>query len=646
MGKYWKVVLLFLGGIQFSIGFANEVKPNRWKDTLDKYVRTPPALSIIGLGQAISDGSLSDSLKADMMVALVNDYAQLRKKDSARSMAIRAYALARKVGDKRRVARSALSLAWTSRDFGRSNEVLEKSLEAESLSKALSDTNMLIMCYNTIASVYYDVKNDSLQKEYLEKSYAMANATGEYRKAMSTMSNLGYIYLKEGNYQGAEKLFMQVINTVESAPFRNYSELYLQYSHLVDLYEKQERFKKCLVYSDTLASIASVNKWDDYTAMQEALVMFFNKKANGGSYDKQKLEALNSVDLTGFTVDEKKIFLWNKTRINKEFGRYKEALEYQNTYYTLTDSLNQDDLRDQIAHYKEQFDASQREQKIQDLETENTIAKLKSEQQSKVLWLLVFGLVIMLVFVLFILNLNRKLKKTKLELEQLNQVKDKFFAIVSHDLRSSISAFQGVGEIINSYVKKEKWERLIRLGGRMDEEASKLNDFLNGLLNWSLAQVNRVPYHPQELSVKEKIDEVLQLLNHQIISKKIEIEVDVANEHNVFADNDALLLVVRNLLSNAVKFSNDSGKISISSKKEGESLVVTFKDAGVGMTEEKLNSLFSPAVKKSEKGTKGERGTGLGLVLVKEFLEINKGRIVANSSFGKGSTFSVVLPQS
>lgn len=643
MNSYWTRLYLTLSLFLFSIVSIGQTN---WQDTLDKYVQTPPPVSIKGLEKVFLETSLPDTTRLDMMVAIINDYAQTRQPDSARAYAIRSYALAQKLNDKRRTARSALSMAWTARDFGKTEEVIEKALEAEVIAKELSDTSMLIMSSNTIASVYYDVKNDSLQKLYLEKAYHLATLSGQENKALNSMSNLGYIYLKEKQYKKAEDLFRKVIAVRESFPYRNYAALYLLYAHLIDLFEEQEKYGDCVTYTDTLISITKQGGWNDYYIMQQNLKTLFQKlDGQSVSLNKKLLDQFNAVDVSSMTIDDKKIFLWNKSRLNRMFSQYKEALDYTNDYMIINDSMNQMKVRDQIAFYKEQFDAEQRDKKILALENEKVIADLKSEQQANKITWLVISLILVALFSVFLFVIYSKLKKTKAELEELNQVKDKFFAIVSHDLRNSVTAFQGIGQIIESYVKKEKWDRLIKLGSKMDNEAAKLGAFLNDLLNWSLTQVKRAPYNPQTISIDQKVKDVIHLMDSQIQSKKLEIEINTATDHSVYADQDALLLVIRNLVSNAVKFSHENGRISINSKVTNNHIEVSVSDQGIGMEKEKVATLFSPTSKKSEKGTQGETGSGLGLIIVKEFLEINKGSIDVSSQIGKGTSFSFSLPK-
>jgi len=615
-----------------------------WQDTLEHYIKTPPPQAIKGLEKALIHKDIPDSSRLDMLAALVNDYAQMRMSDSARSTALRAYKLATSGEDQRRIARASLSKAWTARDLGLSEEVLAMALEAEKLAKEVDNPDLLLMAYNTLASVYYDVKNDSLQKEYLIKSYETAKAHNLELKAFNAMSNLGYIYLKEGEYKKAEELFKRAIRTRKEIDSGNRASFYMEYSHLIDLFELRAQYDSCVVYVDSLLSISVYGGWKDYIILNQNMKAYYQRKAGYSiPLNKVLLGNLNAIDIAGFTIDEQKAFLWKKSIVNEEFGNYKKALGFTKAFNTLTDSLNQAELRDQVAYYKEQFDAEQRENTITQLENENEIAALKAEQLStRIIWL-ISAISLFSILIGFLIYFYVRLRKTTKELRALNHVKDKFFAIVSHDLRNSITAFNGMGDVIDRYIEREKWDRLKALGGKLDTESKKLNVFLNDLLNWSLTQVNHVPYHPKQIGVRGQIDQVLTLLEDQLNGKADRVEVVIDDQQKVYADQNAFDLVVRNLVTNACKFSHEGGTIFIGAETQSKMLRLTIADQGIGMTNEQQQQLFQVA-KKSSKGTQGESGSGLGLVLVKEFLTINRGEITVDSELQKGTTFTITLP--
>ncbi|WP_422354158.1 sensor histidine kinase [Roseivirga pacifica] len=240
--------------------------------------------------------------------------------------------------------------------------------------------------------------------------------------------------------------------------------------------------------------------------------------------------------------------------------------------------------------------------------------------------------------------LEQKVEERTKELEEANATKDKFFSIIAHDLRSPMIALQGVGQKLEYFIRKNKQEKLLEIGGKIDQSIDQLNHLLNNLLNWASSQRDAIPYHPERVSLKELVLENTNLYQALIEAKKLTV-LTPETEGYVYADVNTLSTIVRNLLSNAIKFSNEGGSISMSWNKEDEELVFSIADNGVGMTAEQVANIFTEAGH-STTGAAGEKGFGLGLKLTKEFVLHNKGRITVESSKSSGTKFSVTLPHS
>ena len=238
---------------------------------------------------------------------------------------------------------------------------------------------------------------------------------------------------------------------------------------------------------------------------------------------------------------------------------------------------------------------------------------------------------------------RKQLENQNLQLSQLNATKDKFFGIIAHDIRSPITALDSVGEQMTYYLSTNNTKKLQRLGNRIDVTAKRLSSLLDNLLNWALLQTGMIPYHPNSLNLKETADEVLALYTPLAETKKINLVNNISAELAVFADGSALNTIIRNLINNALKFTNENGEVSISSYEESNQVFIEINDTGTGIHAEKLEQLFA-LERKSTQGTAGEKGSGLGLMLCKELVELHKGTIKAVSELGKGSTFIFSIP--
>lgn len=233
--------------------------------------------------------------------------------------------------------------------------------------------------------------------------------------------------------------------------------------------------------------------------------------------------------------------------------------------------------------------------------------------------------------------LYQELNQAKSQLSQLNATKDRLFAIISHDLRSAISAFQNIGQIINFHLKKQNYERLGTVATQVDKSANNLNNLLDNLLQWSVSQIEGVDLKPTKLFIGKSVDEIVGLYEQNATAKGVKLQSFITEDLQVMADENSLHLVLRNLVSNAIKFTSEGDEIKINASEKDGFVEMSITDTGTGIPEEKMARIFQIDSKTSSKGTSGERGTGLGLALCKEFVERNGGRIELESVLEEGT---------
>jgi signal transduction histidine kinase len=231
-------------------------------------------------------------------------------------------------------------------------------------------------------------------------------------------------------------------------------------------------------------------------------------------------------------------------------------------------------------------------------------------------------------------------RRTK-ELEELNKVKDKFFSIISHDLRSPINSLAGLLDLMEkNQIKPEELPGLTR---EMRIQFNHTKNLINNLLDWTLLQMNKVAIKKEKLSIKTIIDENIKLLS-SMSTKDTTFQNEVGEDIYATADNNMINLIFRNLILNGIKFTDNGGVIKISATKEDNEIKVCIKDNGVGISADIQKMLFEKTTGYSTRGTANEKGTGLGLILCKEFIERNGGKIWLESEVGQGSTFYVTIP--
>ena len=240
---------------------------------------------------------------------------------------------------------------------------------------------------------------------------------------------------------------------------------------------------------------------------------------------------------------------------------------------------------------------------------------------------------------------EKKLKENEKHLKELNATKDKFFSIIAHDLINPIGSIMNFSELLsNSFndYDNDKKENFINY---INESSKHTLDLLQNLLEWSRSQTNRIEFFPEMFSVSKIVDKNIELLKNNANAKIISLVSEVNPTHKVFADKNMISTVVRNLISNAIKFTK-TGSVIISSETKGNYINISVIDTGIGIKKEDINNLFKIEESNSTEGTSGEKGTGLGLIICKDFIIKNNGKICIESTTEKGSKFTLSLPVS
>ncbi|MDX1469989.1 MAG: HAMP domain-containing sensor histidine kinase, partial [Flavobacteriaceae bacterium] len=228
------------------------------------------------------------------------------------------------------------------------------------------------------------------------------------------------------------------------------------------------------------------------------------------------------------------------------------------------------------------------------------------------------------------------------QLEETNKVKDRLFSIVSHDLKDSISSIKGFIDLLREdSLSREEFYNLIP---ELSENANNASLLLFNLLNWSKSQMQSLKSNPELFNIQEVFRNKLKLIEQKAEEKRIVI-IDESQRDFVYADRSMIEIVIQNLITNAVKFSRVNDIITVSNRDRNGKALIIIEDTGIGISEENLSKLFKPN-NFTTIGTKNEKGTGLGLVICKELVELNNGRIWVESNQNVGTKFFVELPKS
>ena len=240
--------------------------------------------------------------------------------------------------------------------------------------------------------------------------------------------------------------------------------------------------------------------------------------------------------------------------------------------------------------------------------------------------------------------LNKKLLRSEEKLKQSSLVKDKFFSIISHDLRSPIGTVSSFIRILNDDSIELSREKEREILDRLEESLNNVEILIDNLLNWAKSQMGTLKVNHRYFEINEVINRCLRLFKEDLERKNIAIEFKQKNDFSVFGDVRIAEFVVRNILANAIKFSYEGRSIAVQYSKDENYLFVSIIDSGTGMSDEDIKKLLDTSTHFTKPGTNREMGTGLGMQLCLDFIRKNKGELKIESQIGVGSKFTFSIP--
>lgn len=525
-------------------------------------------------------------------------------------------------------------------NLGSALEYLFKS--AEEAADQQDFQAFLAEVYAEISTCYTQNGDSENALFYGSKSIAMLRKTGSKKKLAYSLLNTGYDYYLIGNYDSAMAYYNESEPILEASGSKHAAAYVIGNRALV--YWKTGDITKAK--EELFRSIDILKPFDDKYAMADYynqlgnIYLEQNEEKEGIQYTLQGLEMAKSEGLKEQVRDASLVLY----QLYSNQGKYKEAIAYQTQHFAYKDSIQNLETTQRLANLRTEYEVGLKQSEVDLL--------LEQKNSNRIIMIIIISvlfIVICLVIVIYSFykskkRLSEQLEKQKDDLVVLNETKDKFFSIISHDLRGPVNSLYGLVAVSKIYISEGKTNRVVDMVNQMDGFVEHLTGLLDTLLNWALNQRGGFPYSPEKLLLKEVVDDTVAISKDMAYSKGIKIEASIQDGLELYADRNSTATILRNLLNNSIKFTNDQGLVTINAEKVGEECVIKVTDNGIGIPKDKLDRLFSLNEKVSTKGTIGEKGIGLGLQLVYEFIQLNKGKIEVESEVDKGTTFSVTLP--
>ncbi|MBD3615296.1 MAG: tetratricopeptide repeat protein [Gracilimonas sp.] len=529
---------------------------------------------------------------------------------------------------------------------------LEHFFEARNLFEELGNENGVFQNLNNIGVSYLKLENyDRALEIFLE-----LNSLKTLEPAtISIPVNLGFIYYELGQFDKAEEQLERVLN-FDGGTF-DQRAIGLSTFKLGEIYLLKKEYSTALQYFKRSIEVYDVleNELEKVQSLNGIALTYLQM----GNLE----QALNFAE-RAFQIAEKLNGLPQKStssetlyKIHKERGDVKNALAFHEKFKAFSDSLNNNEISREVGRLEAEYQFKDRELAIREAQREKNLRTSEQISNRNMLIILTLSLLVIAVLVAYGQNRNSALRKkankllyeknTQIEdqakrLKEMNEIKTQLFSIISHDLRGPLSSLYGFITLteMNQLSKKQIQDLIPELADKFKYTST----LLNNLLNWARSQLDGYKVAPEQFNLSTQFSENQKIQSYQASNKNIDIQNKLTPEISVYADKNMIGLVILNLLSNAIKFTPENGVIKVWSEIKGDIVRFCIQDNGVGISGKQLDMLFDETSFYTTDGTNDEKGTGLGLMLCKDFISKNKGRIWAESEVGKGSTFCFTLP--
>ncbi len=494
-------------------------------------------------------------------------------------------------------------------DFDEAIRYHERSIEK---SLKIQDTSSLLRNYLNLGVNYIGKKIPDSALHFLHRSLSMQKSYSKKELDTASCVNLiGEAHFIAGNYDSALKKYKSVISLGEqTTPW----ELSYAYTGAAKVYQEKKAYVKSTIHASKALEMADQmnTKWD--------------------------LQRITKILAENYAATEQ----WEK------------AYHYHTLHKKYSDSIFNEQKQNQINYLRLQ----RKEIENKNLERQNRVKELQLTKRNHQMWA-VAGIIVALIVLALSLYRNNTLK-TKLnrqlqqkneaiarknqELSDLNTTKDILFRVMAHDLKNPLSLVISYTEMLEEDFDDFEMAEIKDFIQKLNRASNDGLMLLENLMDWARSQTGAIEVNPERINISEIVSEILALVSHNAESKNIQIQNYIAETSPVWGDPNMTSAILRNLLTNAVKFTNPGGKVSLSTQKKENMMEVTVEDDGMGMDDSTLQSLFDISLKKSREGTQKEKGTGLGLIICKDFTEKQGGSLKVSSAEGHGSRFQFTIP--
>lgn len=593
--------------------------------------------------------------------------------DSAVDFCNQGIRIAEKLDDKHSIALLLLQLGSINTQHNHTDLARKFDNEALSIFRNLHDQDGIALAYDELGLL------DGVQQNTSEATYYLGQAMRFYEDShdssgiVQTYSGLGKVFEEKGEIERALTYYLRALVQYEHRGEKSQAYFDLL-EHIGQLYMRKGDSRSALhyleegiqnsnlpLYRDTQITLLNEegNVYEQNGKKQQALDYYKQALAEAKKYNQPQEQAQALISIAGVLKKENAGQSLNDLKkalqiaedlhqpqleadiyqalagVYQQEKDYKEAMAALEEHHRLLDSLLESDTTKDIAELDSSYKLESTRQQVGQLQQVNKKETSELDTGMVVLTVVVLLLVLLWLYLRKINRLNRELKAS-------NHIKDTLFSVIGHDLKGPA----GSAAHLITLMETEKFpeDELQAMITELRKQTSASFDLLTSLFEWGRTQLQGVQVRPVELVTQPLIQKNITLLKQQAILKNIVITDHTQADTRILADHDHFDFVIRNLLSNAIKFTYNGGRIDINAYPERQEMIYTVADTGIGISPVQQRA-FTETSLHVQFGTRGEKGSGLGLLLIKEFMKANNGRIWLESIEGKGTTFYLSFPE-
>jgi signal transduction histidine kinase len=597
----------------------------------------------------------SDTAEIEILLTLAMTYEGYQM-DSAMAYALETLEKSERINYTKGRADAMLHIGRLKRDQNKEVEALNHMFDALKLYREIGDNVQIANSLNDISIIYANSGDFKNSLNYFKQALEIFRQTGDEKGESYALNNIGIIYQEMKDEASAKDYFIQSLNI--KIKRKDLYGISRGYTNLGSIAENNKAWDEAMRYYEKADSIYLLT--NDKQVQGPNNLAMARVKQNEGKFAEARKLALRAFEISKEINELSTMSRCSKfiAELDEKAGNYKSSLAYQKIYNQLADSLNNKNHKATLEELKGKFNVEEKEREIALLKKDKELHAAMARNNALVTYTL-SGSIIFLLLILGLIyyayrttktardslaNKNKEIEQQKDDLDKLNKDKDRFFSILSHDLRSPLNSLKGLSYLLFNHADMLTADETKDIKKKVDTSLDNLTELINNILEWSMTTSKKRMWTFDKLNTSTLIQKNISLYQSIAESKGVRLVHPDGDDIFGYADFQAIDTVIRNLISNSIKFSHPHSDVTVKTAIDGNTVLISVQDQGIGMPADIQEKLFTMNNSKTQAGTKNEKGTGIGLLLCKELMKENNGDIAVKSSPGEGSEFFVSFP--